>query len=235
MHDNYNVYLWVTRTPDRKLFGYNLDLQSPNLREPLMPKTIDYFLSPMSPWAYLGHEPLHALIDKFDAAVNVISIDPVKLFAATGGVPVAQRPIQRQTYRLAELKRWKTFLQSPIIIEPAHFPYNPTLVSLVVAAAVNAHGADKAMEVTLSLMKGCWVENRNMGLPEEVKKSIDSCSINGEDLLKLAASDQISKDLEKNTQNAIEAGIFGVPTYIVDGELYWGQDRLDFVERSLLS
>lgn len=188
----------------------------------------------MSPWAYLGHEPLHALVDKFDANINVIPIDPGKLFAATGGLPVAQRPIQRQEYRLAELKRWKTFLQSPIIIEPEYFPYNPTLVSLVVVATVNAHGANKAMEVTLSLMKGCWVQNRNMGLSDEVKKSIDSCDLNGGDLLKLAASDQTSKDLEKNTQNAIEAGVFGAPTYVVDGELYWGQDRLDFVERSLL-
>jgi len=200
-----------------------------------MSKTIDYFLSPMSPWVYLGHEPLHTLLDKFNAAVNVIPIDPGKLFAATGGVPVAQRPIQRQKYRLAELKRWKSFLGSPIIIEPAHFPYNPALVSLVVVATVNEYGAQKAMELTLCLMKGCWVEDRNMGLTEEVKKSIESCDLNSDDLLELASNDQTSKDLEKNTQHAIEAGVFGAPTYIINGELYWGQDRLDFVQRSLMS
>jgi len=189
----------------------------------------------MSPWAYLGHEPLQALIDKFNATVNVIPIDPVKLFAATGGVPVAQRPIQRQKYRLAELKRWKSFLGSPIVIEPAHFPYNPALVNLVVVATVNEYGAQKAMELTLCLMKGCWVEDRNMGLTEEVKKSIESCDLNSDDLLELASNDQTSKDLEKNTQHAIEAGVFGAPTYIINGEVYWGQDRLDFVQRSLMS
>lgn len=231
IYDNYNGYLHSERPPQTGCcdtiwaYVYNDGL--------LMSKTIDYFLSPMSPWAYLGHEPLHTLLDKFNAAVNVIPIDPGKLFAATGGVPVAQRPIQRQKYRLAELKRWKSFLQSPIIIEPTHFPYNPALVSLVAVAAVNVHGANKAMEVTLSLMKGCWVENRNMGLADEVKKSVESCGLNGDELLEVAGSEQTSIDLEKNTQHAIDVDVFGAPTYIIDGELYWGQDRLDFVERHL--
>ena len=233
IHDNYNGYFEAEEPPNTNCYGticlriYNFGL--------LMSKTVDYFLSPMSPWAYLGHEPLQALIDKFNATVNVIPIDPVKLFAATGGVPVAQRPIQRQKYRLAELKRWKSFLGSPIIIEPAHFPYNPALVNLVVVATVNEYGAQKAMELTLCLMKGCWVEDRNMGLTEEVKKSIESCDLNSDDLLELASNDQTSKDLEKNTQHAIDAGVFGAPTYIINGELYWGQDRLDFVQRSLMS
>lgn len=233
IHDNYNGYFEAEEPPNTNYYGticsciYNCGL--------LMSKSVDYFLSPMSPWAYLGHEPLQALIDKFNATVNVIPIDPVKLFAATGGVPVAQRPIQRQKYRLAELKRWKSFLGSPIIIEPAHFPYNPALVSLVVVATVNKYGAQKAMELTLCLMKGCWVEDRNMELTEEVKKSIESCDLNSDDLLELASNDQTSKDLEKNTQHAIEAGVFGAPTYIINGELYWGQDRLDFVQRSLMS
>lgn len=233
IHDNYNGYFEAEEPPNTNCYGtmclriYNCGL--------LMSKTVDYFLSPMSPWAYLGHEPLQALIDKFSATVNVIPIDPVKLFAATGGVPVAQRPIQRQKYRLAELKRWKSFLGSPIIIEPAHFPYNPALVNLVVVATVNEYGAQKAMELTLCLMKGCWVEDRNMGLTEEVKKSIESCDLNSDDLLELASNDQTSKDLEKNTQHAIDAGVFGAPTYIINGELYWGQDRLDFVQRSLMS
>ena len=233
IHDNYNGYFEAEEPPNTNCYGticlriYNCGL--------LMSKTVDYFLSPMSPWAYLGHEPLQALIDKFNATVNVIPIDPVKLFAATGGVPVAQRPIQRQKYRLAELKRWKSFLGSPIVIEPAHFPYNPALVNLVVVATVNEYGAQKAMELTLCLMKGCWVEDRNMGLTEEVKKSIESCDLNSDDLLELASNDQTSKDLEKNTQHAIDAGVFGAPTYIINEELYWGQDRLDFVQRSLMS
>jgi 2-hydroxychromene-2-carboxylate isomerase len=233
IHDNHNGYFEAEEPPNTNCYGtmclriYNCGL--------LMSKTVDYFLSPMSPWAYLGHEPLQALIDKFNATVNVIPIDPAKLFAATGGVPVAQRPIQRQKYRLAELKRWKSFLGSPIVIEPAHFPYNPALVNLVVVATVNEYGAQKAMELTLCLMKGCWVEDRNMGLTEEVKKSIESCDLNSDDLLELASNDQTSKDLEKNTQHAIDAGVFGAPTYIINGELYWGQDRLDFVQRSLMS
>ena len=74
-----------------------------------------------------------------------------------------------------------------------------------------------------------------MGARDEVKKSIESCGLSGEDLIAAAASDQTSKNLDKNTQHAIDVGVFGAPTYIIDGELYWGQDRLNFVERSLMS
>ena len=200
-----------------------------------MSKTVDYFFSPMSPWAYLGHERLHALATEHSVVINVIPLDPAKLFAATGGVPVAQRPIQRQKYRISELKRWKSFLQSPIIIEPEYFPYNPSLVSLVVVAVVNAYGSEKAMEVTLSLMKGCWVENRNMASPDEVKKSIEKSGLNGDELIELADKDESSKGLELNTQKAIDSGVFGAPTYLIEGNVFWGQDRLDFVKRSLES
>lgn len=198
-----------------------------------MSKRVDYFFSPMSPWAYLGHERLQALATDYDAIINTLPIDPAKLFAATGGVPVAQRPIQRQKYRISELKRWKSFLRSPIIIEPKHFPYNPNLVSLVVVAVANTYGSDKAMEATLSLMKGCWVEDRNMASPDEVKKSLENCDLNGDELIELAANDHSSKDLERNTQHAIDSGVFGAPTYMIEGDVFWGQDRLDFVKRSL--
>jgi 2-hydroxychromene-2-carboxylate isomerase len=200
-----------------------------------MSKTVDYFFSPMSPWAYLGHERLHALATEHSAVINVIPLDPAKLFAATGGVPVAQRPIQRQKYRISELKRWKSFLQSPIIIEPEYFPYNPSLVSLVVVAVVNAYGSEKAMEVTLNLMKGCWVENLNMASRDEVKKSIEKSGLSGDELIELAAKDETSKGLELNTQKAIDSGVFGAPTYLIEGDVFWGQDRLDFVKRSLES
>ncbi|MDA1330868.1 MAG: 2-hydroxychromene-2-carboxylate isomerase [Proteobacteria bacterium] len=198
-----------------------------------MSKTIDYFFSPPSPWTYLGHERLYALATEHRAVINVFPFDVPKLFAATGGVAVAQRSTQRQNYRISELKRWKSFLQSPIIIRPEYFPYNATLVSLIVVAVVNAYGSDKAMEVSLSLMKGCWVENRNMASPDEVRTSLENCGLNGDELLGLAANDQSAKDLERNTQYAIDSGVFGAPTYIIGGELFWGQDRLDFVKRSL--
>jgi 2-hydroxychromene-2-carboxylate isomerase len=74
-----------------------------------------------------------------------------------------------------------------------------------------------------------------MGLADEVKKSVESCGLNGDELLEVAGSEQTSIDLEKNTQRAIDVDVFGAPTYIIDGELYWGQDRLDFVERHLSS
>ena len=97
-----------------------------------MKKNIEYYFSPMSPWAYLGHERLNTIANRVDANIELRPVDPMKLFAATGGVPLAKRPVQRQKYRIYELNRWKSFLQSPIIIEPEFFPYNPSIASLVV-------------------------------------------------------------------------------------------------------
>ena len=157
-----------------------------------MSKTIDYYLSPMSPWAYLGHAPFQTITDKLGSNINIRPIDPGKLFAATGGVPVAQRPIQRQKYRISELKRWKSALKSPIEIEPQFFPYNPALISLVTAVVVSQFDTDKAMEVILRFMEGCWVENRDMGSPDEIKKSLETCDLDGSLILQTASKNDMS-------------------------------------------
>ena len=200
-----------------------------------MSKTIDYYLSPMSPWAYLGHAPFQTITNKLGSNINIRPIDPGKLFAATGGVPVAQRPIQRQKYRISELKRWKSALKSPIEIEPQFFPYNPALISLVTAVVVSQFDTDKAMEVILRFMEGCWVENRDMGSPDEIKKSLETCDLDGSLILQTASKEEASKALEENTQRAIDADVFGVPSYVIEGEVYWGQDRLNFLEDHLSS
>lgn len=200
-----------------------------------MTKTVDYYFTPMSPWAYLGHEQFQSIATTSNASINVKVIDPIKLFEASGGLPPAKRPIQRQKYRMMELKRWKDFLRSPIILEPRYFPYEYQLANLVVTAVNNLHGSMKAMEISFSLMTGCWVDNEDMGAIDAVTRRIESSALNAETVLEESKTDHIASEYAKNTQDAIDNGLFGAPTYVIQDELFWGQDRLDFVERKLKS
>ena len=199
-----------------------------------MKKNIEYYFSPMSPWAYLGHERLNTIANRVGANIELRPVDPMKLFAATGGVPVAKRPIQRQKYRIYELNRWKSFLQSPIIIEPDFFPYNPVTASLVVIATGKLFGQDKGMLITQKLMEGCWVHNRDMGSDEEIRNCIEACDIDSETVMQSITTQETMNQYDENTELAIKNDVFGAPTYRIDGEPFWGQDRLDFVERALL-
>lgn len=199
-----------------------------------MKKNIEYYFSPMSPWAYLGHERLNTIANRVGANIELRPVDPMKLFAATGGVPLAKRPFQRQKYRIYELNRWKSFLKSPIIIEPDFFPYNPLTASLVVIATDKLFGQDKGMLITQKLMEGCWVHNRDMGSDEEIRNCIEACDIDSETVMQSITTQETMNQYDENTELAIKNDVFGAPTYRIDGEPFWGQDRLDFVERALL-
>jgi len=203
-------------------------------RDSVMKKNIEYYFSPMSPWAYLGHERLNTIATRVGANIELRPVDPMKLFAATGGVPLAKRPVQRQKYRIYELNRWKSFLQSPIIIEPDFFPYNPLTASLVVIATDKLFGQDKGMLITQKLMEGCWVHNRDMGSDEEIRNCIEACDIDSETVMQSITTQETMNQYDENTELAIKNDVFGAPTYRIDGEPFWGQDRLDFVERALL-
>ena len=203
-------------------------------RDSDMKKNIEYYFSPMSPWAYLGHERLNTIATRVGASIELRPVDPMKLFAATGGVPLAKRPVQRQKYRIYELNRWKSFLQSPIIIEPDFFPYNPLTASLVVIATDKLFGQDKGMLITQKLMEGCWVHNRDMDSDEEIRNCIEACDIDSETVMQSITTQETMNQYDENTELAIKNDVFGAPTYRIDGEPFWGQDRLDFVERALL-
>ncbi len=198
-----------------------------------MSKNIEYFLSPASPWAYLGHQRFCELAKSAGADVSLKPIDPTRLFSASGGLPLGQRPIQRQKYRLMELRRWKSFLKSEITIEPKFFPYNPTLAALIIIACQEHSGIDSALMLTNSLFEGCWVHNKNMADEAELNVIIEEAGLDSSAIIKLAKSETTEQKYEKNTDEAIELGLFGVPTYVIENELFWGQDRLEFVREKI--
>ncbi len=200
-----------------------------------MSKTVEYFMAPASPWAYLGHQRFVAIAKKHHANIDLKPADIAKVFGATGGVPVAQRPIQRQEYRLAELTRWSTYLQIPLNLHPKFFPVSGELASKLIIATQQEVGAEAGLSVAFALGRAVWAEEKNIADSDTLASIADSLGLQGKDLMAHAASDAVAADYARHTDDALAAHIFGVPWYRVDGEGYWGQDRLDFVERALMA
>lgn len=199
-----------------------------------MSKTVEYFMAPASPWAYLGHQRFVAIAKKHHANIELKPADIAKVFGATGGVPVAQRPIQRQEYRLAELTRWSKHLQIPLNLHPKFFPVSGELASKLIIAAQQEVGAEAGLSVAFALGRAVWAEEKNIADGDTLVSIADSLGLKGKDLMAHAASDAVAADYARHTEDALAAHIFGVPWYRVDDEGYWGQDRLDFVERALM-
>ncbi|MCE2859866.1 MAG: 2-hydroxychromene-2-carboxylate isomerase [Oxalobacteraceae bacterium] len=200
-----------------------------------MSKTVEYFMAPASPWAYLGHQRFVAIAKKHHANIELKPADIAKVFGATGGVPVAQRPIQRQEYRLAELTRWSAFLQIPLNLHPKFFPVSGELASKLIIATQQEVGAEAGLSVAFALGRAVWAEEKNIADSDTLASVADSLGLKGKDLMAHAASEAVATDYARHTDDALAAHIFGVPWYRVDGEGYWGQDRLDFVERALMA
>jgi 2-hydroxychromene-2-carboxylate isomerase len=198
-----------------------------------MTKTIDYYFSPMSPWTYLGHERFAALARKYGAAIDVKPVDFGKIFPASGGLPLAKRAPQRQRYRLVELARWREALGLPLTLQPKYFPYDTTLASLLVIAAKQREGQGSAMQLAGALLRATWVEERDMGDESQLAAVAAEQGLDAPALLALARSAPTAAEYARLTREAIDRDVFGAPTYVLDGELFWGQDRLELLERKL--
>lgn len=195
-------------------------------------KSIDYYFSPMSPWTYLGHARLVDIAKRHGASIRVKPVDYGKIFPASGGLPLAKRAPQRQAYRFVELRRWQEHLGVPLTLEPKYFPYDATLAShLVLAAGAQDPGA--ALNLAGAILKGCWAQERNMADEAELARVCGEQGLDGTELLARARSDETRKRYDALTEEAIGLQVFGAPTYVYNGELFWGQDRLDFLDRAL--
>jgi 2-hydroxychromene-2-carboxylate isomerase len=199
-----------------------------------MSLVVDYYFAPQSPWVYLGHQRFAEMARLAGARVNVLPMDlGGKVFPVSGGLPLSQRAPQRQAYRLVELKRFSEHLGLPLNLHPAHFPVaGDDAARLIVAVDLN-EGSDAAMALTGAVLRAVWVEQRNIADAGELAAMLVACELPAR-RLDDAHSAQVQARYEANTQRAIDAGVFGAPSYVIAGEVFWGQDRLDFVQRRLV-
>ena len=198
----------------------------------LMPLTIDYFLVPQSPWTYFGHARFNAMAAQAGVTVRIKPMDLGQIFPVTGGLPLGQRSAQRQAYRLVELRRFADHLALPLNLHPQFFPVAADDAARLIIT-VDAHdGAEAAMRISGALLSAVWVQQRNIADHAVLTELLHE---QGLDEARLAQSKQSAAQTtyQANTDEALKLGVFGAPTYVVDGELFWGQDRLEFLERRL--
>ncbi|KAA0182054.1 2-hydroxychromene-2-carboxylate isomerase [Cupriavidus gilardii] len=198
-----------------------------------MSKQIDYYFSPQSPYVYLGHARFTEIAARHGAQVNLKPCDLGKVFATSGGLPLAQRPPQRQAYRLVELARWRDYLGVPLDLEPKYFPVSGDAASRLIIAARLAHGTARAMALLGAIGRALWAEERNIADAATLAELADRLDLDGAALLKASEGQGVQEEYARHTQDAISAGVFGAPWYVYDGQPYWGQDRLDFLDRAL--
>ncbi|HSY27466.1 MAG TPA: 2-hydroxychromene-2-carboxylate isomerase [Burkholderiaceae bacterium] len=197
-----------------------------------MPKVCEYYFAPQSPFAYLGHARFVALAKQYGVQIELKPCDLGKIFSVSGGLPLAKRAPQRQAYRLSELQRWGEFLARPINPQPHFFPVSGDLAAKLIIAAQLAHGTNAALELTHAIMTAVWAEEKNIADSDTLAAIAALHELDGKALLKSAETASIQTVYDQHTDNAIAANVFGAPWYVVDGEGFWGQDRLDFVERA---
>lgn len=198
-----------------------------------MSKQVDYYLTPQSPYVYMGHARFSDIAARHGAQVNLKPVDLGKVFSVSGGLPLAQRPPQRQAYRLVELKRWSEFLNLPLNLEPTFFPVSGDAASKLIIAAQLAHGTARAMALTGAIGAAVWAQQRNIADAATLAQIADETGLDGAGLLKASEAQSVQAAYAQNTQDAISAGVFGAPWYVYDGQPFWGQDRLDFLDRAL--
>ena len=198
-----------------------------------MSHSVDYYFAPQSPWAYLGHQRFQNILKKSGAAVRVMPFDlGGKVFPISGGLPLGQRAPQRQAYRLTELDRFSKWLGAPLHLKPTFFPVSGDDAAKLIIAVDMAVGADAAMNISGAILSAVWSQQRNIADEKTLAELLHEQHLPAA-CLEQTYSQAVHERYESYTQMAIDAGVFGAPSYVLADEIFWGQDRLDFVERAL--
>ncbi len=198
-----------------------------------MSRSVDYYFSLASPWAYLGHAPFMDIAARHGLAVNFKPVFLGDVFEQTGGLPLAKRHPARQRYRLMELQRWREKRGRTFVIQPRHVPFNPSLADRFVIAAITTGGNVDGL--LRAYFAGVWESEQNLAEPQTLVALANGAGLDGARLAEIANGAAAEAVYALNVENAVEAGVFGSPAYVVGGEIFWGQDRLDLLDDMLRS
>lgn len=193
-----------------------------------MTKTIDYFFSISSPWAFLGLEPFTALVKTQGATIRP---HVIPLIEENGGIYSRNRPEARRTYWTTDLKRWAAARGKLLNFDNRAALSDAAPAGLMVAAAIEA-GKDW-LTLALALQEAFWVRGEDIGKADVRRAIAKAAGFDAAALDEHGQSDAVAALQKASFEAARTAGVFGVPTYRYQDELYWGQDSLPFLERHL--
>jgi 2-hydroxychromene-2-carboxylate isomerase len=197
-----------------------------------MPVTVDYYMTLNSPWTYLGSALLAEIARRNDASVNIKPCNFGPIFEQTGGLPLPKRSPQRRAYRIMELKRWRDVRGIPVTLEPKYFPCDDTAATrLVIAAKLQGKDAHK---LSLELGRALWEREESLADPTTISLAAQRAGLDVAELRRIHSDAELDMVHDQFTKEALIAGVFGAPSFVLpSNEIFWGQDRLELLERAL--
>ena len=198
-----------------------------------MPITIDYYISLNSPWTYMGSALLAEIARRNGATVNIKPAKFGPIFEKTGGLPLPKRSPERRAYRLMELKRWREVRNIPLVLQPKNSPSDDLAATRLVIAA-KLQGKD-AHRLATEFGRAIWELDEPLGDAAVMAAAGKRAGVDIAAVRAAAPSDaELDQLYEQYTQEALAANVFGAPSFVLpSGEFFWGQDRLEMLERAL--
>ena len=198
---------------------------------------VSCYYSLSSPWAYFAGPRLYDIIRRHRARLVLKPFDFQEIVPRTGGIPLRTRPEPRRTYHALELDRWRKHLGMPLNLVPKHYPqdgkpagWNKPPGWMVIAA--QERGLD-AQRLSHALLRALWAEERDTADAAVRIAVADENGLPGKDLQKEETSPKVQGLYKAYSDEAERLGVFGAPTFVLNGERFWGQDRLEFLDRAL--
>jgi 2-hydroxychromene-2-carboxylate isomerase len=194
-------------------------------------RAVQYFLAMASPWAYLGHGAFMEIARRHGLSVRYRPMPVRRVFDATGGLPLPQRHPARQRYRLVEMQRWRERRGLPLNLAPMHSPFDASLADRVVIAIASGGGdPDGFMR---RVFAGIWAEERDLADADTLAGLLAATGHDAQRVMAQAGGDAALAAYDANPEAAVAADVFGAPSYVLDGEVFWGQDRIELLDDAL--
>jgi len=198
---------------------------------------VSCFYSLSSPWAYFAGPRMVDIARRHHAQLILKPYDFQAVVTQTGGVPLRTRPPARRTYHALELERWRNYLGMPMNLQPKYYPelvsdpdWNKRPGWMVIAAQERSLDAAR---LSHALLRALWAEERDTAQPEVRIAVANENGLDGAALHAVETSASVQALYRQYSDEAVAQGIFGAPIFVLDGERFWGQDRLDFLDRAL--
>ena len=195
------------------------------------------FYSLSSPWAYFAGPKLQDIVRRHHVLLVLKPFDFQEVVPRTGGVPLRTRPEPRRTYHALELDRWRKHLGMPLNLVPRHYPadgkpdgWNQPAGWMVIAA--QQAGSD-ALRLSHAILRALWAEERDIADVAVRRAIARENGFDADALIEAEQSAAVQAAYRIYGEEAAAAGVFGAPTFMLEGERFWGQDRLGFVDRAL--
>lgn len=196
-----------------------------------MARQIDYYFALYSPWSFLGHDLFMKIAAHRGLEVRFRPVNLIEVFKETGGQPLPQRPPARQRYRWMELQRWREKRKIDFNFKPKFWPYKGSLPDrCVIAIGLEGRNPDAYIRRAFAAL---WQEEMDLGDEAVLAALLGEVEEPAALILERAKSPMVEALFDENRRYALDAGVFGAPAYVLDGEVFWGQDRLDMLDDAL--